>query len=138
MPRVYFPLLNKKTNHFLRSELKMSLMRIAPNELLPYSHIMELNFITRPNLDGKNVRINWLIKNKIFLKGLWSYRLHGRDDIVICITAAKKMDFDKGTAQNIVQMHSVVERLSKRKREDTDLEDSEEVPVIVYGIVSNA
>jgi len=48
------------------------------------------------------------------------------------------MDFDKGAAQNIVQMHSAVESLSKRKREDTDLEDSEEVPVMVYGIVSNA
>jgi hypothetical protein len=60
------------------------------------------------------------------------------DDIVICVTEAKKMDFDKGAAQNIVQMHSAVESLSKRKREDTDLEDSEEVPVMVYGIVSNA
>ncbi|CAG8647254.1 1897_t:CDS:1 [Paraglomus occultum] len=60
------------------------------------------------------------------------------DDIVICVTEVKKMDFDKGAAQNIVQMHSAVESLSKRKREDTDLEDSEEVPVMVYGIVSNA
>ncbi|CAG8647844.1 198_t:CDS:1 [Ambispora leptoticha] len=60
------------------------------------------------------------------------------DDIVICVTEAKKMDFDKGAAQNIVQMHSAVESLSKRKREDEDLKDSEEVPVMVYGIVSNA
>ncbi|KAG9283967.1 hypothetical protein G9A89_005474 [Geosiphon pyriformis] len=60
------------------------------------------------------------------------------NDIVICVTEAKKMDFDEGAAQNIVQMHSAVESLSKRKREDTHLEDSEEVPVMVYGIVSNA
>ncbi|CAG8532317.1 10589_t:CDS:2 [Ambispora leptoticha] len=60
------------------------------------------------------------------------------NDIVTCVTEAKKMDFDKGAAQNIVQMHSVVENLRKRKIEDTDLEDSEEVPVMVYGIVSDA
>ncbi|KAG9300144.1 hypothetical protein G9A89_010554 [Geosiphon pyriformis] len=59
------------------------------------------------------------------------------NDILICATEAKKMDFNKGAAQNIVQMHSAVESLSKRKQEDTHLEDSEEVPVMVYGIVSN-
>ncbi|CAG8525077.1 255_t:CDS:2, partial [Paraglomus occultum] len=48
------------------------------------------------------------------------------DDIIICVTEAKKMDFDKGAAQNIVQMHSAVENLRKRKLEDVDLEDSEE------------
>jgi len=60
------------------------------------------------------------------------------DGAVVLVHEAKKEDFEKGAAQNIVQMHSAVETLrTKRKLLPEDDNDST-VPVLVYGVVTNA
>ncbi|CAG8732888.1 4555_t:CDS:2, partial [Cetraspora pellucida] len=55
--------------------------------------------------------------------------------VLVLVQEVKKDDFEKGTAQNITQIHSAVE--SRKCRIEIDPRD-EEVPVVMYGIVTNA
>lgn len=79
---------------------------------------------------------------------------------VVLVHEAKKEDFEKGAAQNIVQMHSAVEvgyllhlqalrttanehvgffqTLRTKRKIPSDNSDDDTVPVLVYGIVTNA
>ncbi|CAG8718402.1 1495_t:CDS:2 [Racocetra fulgida] len=50
------------------------------------------------------------------------------EEVLVLVQEVKKDDFEKGTAQNIAQIHSAIE---------VDPGD-EEVPVVMYGIVTNA
>ncbi|CAI2197633.1 12340_t:CDS:2, partial [Funneliformis geosporum] len=54
------------------------------------------------------------------------------EGLVMLVAIVKKEDFEKGAAQNIVQLHSAVERSID------EIDDSEDVPVLMYGIVTNA
>ena len=82
------------------------------------------------------------------------------DGAVVLVHEAKREDFEKGAAQNIVQMHSAVEvryllylqalwttanehvgffqTLRTKRKIPTDDTDGNTVPVLVYGIVTNA
>ncbi|CAG8763810.1 17418_t:CDS:2, partial [Cetraspora pellucida] len=55
--------------------------------------------------------------------------------VLVLVQEVKKDDFEKGTAQNIAQIHSAIE--SRKRRIEVDPRD-EEVPVVMYGIVTNA
>ncbi|CAG8602839.1 10257_t:CDS:2 [Ambispora leptoticha] len=57
-------------------------------------------------------------------------------EIVVLVEEAKKENFEKGVAQNIVQMHSAIEALNRKRKIDET--ESENVPIIMYGIVTNA
>ncbi|CAG8733382.1 2785_t:CDS:2, partial [Dentiscutata erythropus] len=57
------------------------------------------------------------------------------EEVLVLVQEVKKDDFEKGTAQNIAQIHSAVE--SRKRRIKIDPGD-EEVPVVMYGIVTNA
>lgn len=57
------------------------------------------------------------------------------EEVLVLVQEVKKDDFEKGNAQNIAQIHSAVE--SRKRRIKIDPED-EEVPVVMYGIVTNA
>ncbi|CAI2173462.1 5985_t:CDS:2 [Funneliformis geosporum] len=54
------------------------------------------------------------------------------DDIVMLVSEVKKEDFEKGAAQNIVQLHSAVEH------NIDEIDNIDDVPVLMYGIVTNA
>ncbi|KAF0478026.1 hypothetical protein F8M41_024111 [Gigaspora margarita] len=56
-------------------------------------------------------------------------------EVLVLVQRVKKDDFEKGTAQNIAQIHSAIE--SRKRRIEIDPRD-EEVPVVMYGIVTNA
>ncbi|CAG8467125.1 5052_t:CDS:2, partial [Funneliformis caledonium] len=58
------------------------------------------------------------------------------ESIIALVAEAKKEDFEKGAAQNIVQMHSAVETLTRKRK--IDKIDDGNVPVLMYGIVTNA
>ncbi|CAG8716486.1 424_t:CDS:2, partial [Gigaspora rosea] len=57
------------------------------------------------------------------------------EEVLVLVQEVKKDDFEKGTAQNIAQIHSAIE--SRKRRIEVDPGD-EEVPVVMYGIVTNA
>ncbi|CAG8776810.1 9821_t:CDS:2, partial [Gigaspora rosea] len=57
------------------------------------------------------------------------------EEVLVLVQEVKKDDFEKGTAQNFAQIHSAVE--SRKRRIKVDPRD-EEVPVVMYGIVTNA
>ncbi|CAG8707680.1 2832_t:CDS:2, partial [Scutellospora calospora] len=57
------------------------------------------------------------------------------EEVLVLVQEVKKDDFEKGTAQNIAQIHSAIE--SRKRRIEVDPRD-EEVPVVMYGIVTNA
>ncbi|CAG8491885.1 9921_t:CDS:2 [Paraglomus occultum] len=72
------------------------------------------------------------------------------EGLIVCVTVVKKEEtFEKGMAQNIAQMHTAVEKLGKRKADvlgpllESESESlssmaQDEVPILMYGIVSNA
>ncbi|CAG8806574.1 21040_t:CDS:2, partial [Gigaspora rosea] len=74
----------------------------------------------------------WLDRNHGF--GPVDYSVH-LEDFVLLVCKAKKEDFEKGAAQNIVQMHSAVEKINKKRKID---EIDTEPQVQIYGIVTNA
>ncbi|CAG8832859.1 1577_t:CDS:2, partial [Gigaspora margarita] len=57
------------------------------------------------------------------------------EEVLVLVQKVKKDNFEKGTAQNITQIHSTVE--SRKQRIKIDLGD-EEVPVVMYRIITNA
>ncbi|CAG8719228.1 8824_t:CDS:2 [Racocetra persica] len=57
------------------------------------------------------------------------------EEVLVLVQEVKKDDFEKGTAQNIAQIHSAVE--SRKRKIKMDPGD-EEVPIVMYGIVTNA
>ncbi|CAG8489548.1 930_t:CDS:2, partial [Racocetra fulgida] len=57
------------------------------------------------------------------------------EEVLVLVQEVEKDKFEKGTAQNIAQIHSAVE--SRKRRIKIDSGD-EEVPVVMYGIVTNA
>ncbi|CAG8493589.1 34_t:CDS:2 [Paraglomus occultum] len=62
-----------------------------------------------------------------------------KDGLIIPVTEVKKEQFEQGAAQNLAQLHSMVETLEKKRKLDyTDFEDDHNLPVIAYGIVTNA
>ncbi|CAG8674935.1 1212_t:CDS:2, partial [Dentiscutata erythropus] len=73
-----------------------------------------------------------LLKAEKWIDGTKAYRpiyySISIEEVLVLVQEVKKDDFEKGTAQNIAQIHSEIE---------VDLRD-EEVPVVMYGIVTNA
>ncbi|CAB4418382.1 unnamed protein product [Rhizophagus irregularis] len=96
-------------------------------------------------LKKKKVLSNMLfIKAKEWLDGSCGY---GPTDfaayvesILALVAVVKKEDFEKGAAQNIVQIRSAVETLTRKRKKigEIDNSDSDKVPVLMYGIVTNA
>ncbi|CAG8660598.1 1766_t:CDS:2, partial [Paraglomus occultum] len=68
--------------------------------------------------------------------GILDYCIYARDAVIL-VSEAQNEQFNKGVAQNVMQMLSAVENL-KRKRMIDDVDEGQEVPVVMYGIVTNA
>ncbi|GBB91756.1 hypothetical protein RclHR1_19110004 [Rhizophagus clarus] len=60
------------------------------------------------------------------------------ESIIALVAEVKKEDFEKGAAQNIVQMCSAVEALTRKRRIDEINDDDGNIPILMYGIVTNA
>src|SRR5690606_21585297 len=66
-------------------------------------------------------------------EGPVDYAITTNHGVVVGVTEVKKKDFEKGVAQNVVQMDSVL--MGSRKRKADDIDGTDEAPTRCMGIL---